>query len=704
MPPADQPTQTPNPENPPETSPGTSGKPAILIVDDEDPVRRLIRTLLTLRGYHIRQAAGAKEALAIMAEEPFDVLLTDHMMPGGTGLDLILEANRKYADTVKILLTGVGDRDLYREAINRGAIFSLIEKPFHNQHLVDTIEKALEHRFERLRERQESLRLKEQYQAIFHDTADLIQCTDARGRFIYVNPAWHHVLGYREEDLPKLTLYDIIPLESHGMIANILERANAGERVETFETMLIAQNGALVYLEGTATGQAQERGAVAVNCILRDVTERKRITAKLQARLTQEIMIARIADLLARTEEPESVYAAILQIVAESAMVDTAIMYALNEAEHAFTAVETWHSPGASSPPARIPYTDLPWCYSRICSGEMIQFDSIADMPEPDREFFRNRAVGSILAFPINIGASTVGVLEFKVNDRIREWEDHGISMLKAAGDIIANAWTRQMEISARREKETEAEQSRLLVIRADRLAALGTMAAGIIHEITQPLNAINVATQTILYGLSRGWKIEGEKVTNSLNLIVDQVKRMSDIITNMRAFARDGLPALRQMDSLNVQVTRVFTMLGEQMRAHNIEVEFHLGDIPSLYMNTQQILQVILNLVTNARQALDDVDRADKRITLSTRTEDQWAVLEVSDNGPGIPDAIREKIFDPFFTTKEVGRGTGLGLSISSGIIQDHDGSLDVRGNESGGATFIMRIPLNWQGRRQEA
>jgi C4-dicarboxylate-specific signal transduction histidine kinase len=267
--------------------------------------------------------------------------------------------------------------------------------------------------------------------------------------------------------------------------------------------------------------------------------------------------------------------------------------------------------------------------------------------------------------------------------------------MLKAAVDIIANAWTRQMEINVRRQKEIEAEQSRRQVIRADRLAALGTMAAGIIHEITQPLNAINVSTQTILYGLARGWKIEEEKVTGSLNLIVDQVKRMTDIITNMRAFARDGLPTAREVDSLNAQVKRVFTMLGEQMRAHNIEVVFRLGEIPDIRMNTQQILQVILNLVTNARQALDDIDKPDKTIIISTFMEDNSAVLEVIDNGPGVPDTIKEKIFDPFFTTKEVGKGTGLGLSISTGIVHDHKGELDVRNNETGGAAFIMRLPL---------
>ena len=216
------------------------------------------------------------------------------------------------------------------------------------------------------------------------------------------------------------------------------------------------------------------------------------------------------------------------------------------------------------------------------------------------------------LIFPIRTGITLVGILGFDMLGKPREWDTSEVAILRASVDIIANAWIRQQEIDYRKEKEREAEQSRLLVIRADRLAALGTMTAGIIHEITQPLNTINVSTQTILYGLSRGWELDDEKVPKSLDLIVDQIKRINEIIT-----------------------------------------------------------------------------------ILTYSSDNSTIVLEVIDNGPGIPADIREKIFDPFFTTKDVGKGTGLGLSISSGIVRDHNGVLDVQSNENEGATFIVRLPV---------
>ncbi len=672
--------------------------PAILVVDDEEPILRLVRTLLNLKPYRVRCASNANEALALMEEEPVDVLLTDHMMPGGTGLDLIDRANSLYPETVKILLTGVGDRDLYREAINRGAVFSLIEKPFHNQHLLDTVEKAIDHRYSHLREKQEMQRLRDQYHAIFDHTTDLIQSTDSHGRFVYVNPAWHHSLGYMEEHLSALSIEDTIHPSWRTRFTEIVDRVKAGRKVKTFETVMIARNGSLIYLEGNVIGKYHDGETAAVSCMFRDVTERKRFTEELQARLRQETMIARIADLLARSEEPEAMYGDILTIVAESVAVDNAFIFALDDITHSFTPVVSWNRPGMPSLDgifSAVRYKDVPRFTSQIRDGNTISVNTMSPLREPDRTFFMSMGVISLLAFPIAIGSCVVGVLAFMTSDSTREWEEAEIGMLKAASDIIANAWTRQMEINVRRQKESEAEQSRLLVIRADRLAALGTMVAGIIHEITQPLNAINVSTQTILYGLSRGWKIDGEKAVNSLNLVVEQVKRMTDIITNMRAFARDGLPAARDKDNVNTQVTRVFTMLGEQMKAHNIEVDFRFGDIPDIWMNTQQILQVILNLVTNARQALDDIEGGDRRIAISTHAEEDYIVLEISDTGPGIPDSIKEKVFDPFFTTKEVGRGTGLGLSITMSIIQDHGGHIHVRTNEAGGTTFIIRLPI---------
>ncbi len=682
-----------------------SDVPAILVVDDEDSIRDVITRQLELRDYRIASVSSGAEALRIMADRPFDILLTDHMMQGMSGLDLIVETNKLYPDIVKILLTGYGDRNLYREAINRGAVFSVMEKPCDAKRILATVDRALDHRRRRLAERAEIERLRSQYHALFAHTTDLIQTVDIFDHFIYVNPAWYDTLGYGEEDIAMMTLDAVVHPSSRDRFRAILQTAYEGGSVPPFETVLVNRYGHNVYTEGSMLGTATDGGGTAT-FIFRDVSERRRAMEELRARLKEQTMVAQVAELFARTDEPMSMFPDVLAIMGETAGADRAYLVALEEKERRCRAVSTWQNP-TMAPISKIrdfvEMNEAPWIFESILNGLPV-CSNLEGLPQMERDLCRSFGITSILLLPVYLGSKIFGVLGLDLQSGARTWDEQEINILRAAVDIVSSAWTRQIEIDARRRKEEEAEQSRLLVFRADRLAALGTMTAGIIHEITQPLNAINVSAQTILYGITRGWTLESEQVQSSLNLIVAQIKRMTDIITNMRAFSRDGMPKKRTMTNLNDCLDKVLDMLGEQIRAHDIEVVRRYGDIPETAMNTQQILQVLLNLITNARQALDDHAADGKRIILSTSLKQDRVILEVADNGPGVPDEIKEKIFDPFFTTKEVGKGTGLGLAISASIVTDHKGELRVRDNEMGGTTVEMSLPLDTCGVPEES
>lgn len=672
--------------------------PSILVVDDEESVRTVLTKMLSKQGFTVENAGNVDEALTILRGGRFDVLLTDHMMEGRTGLDLIIDSETIDQDMVKILLTGFGDRDLYRDVINKGAVFSVIEKPSDSKQLIETIKRAVEFREKRVREKEDIENLRAQYHTLFEKTTDLIQCVDVRGDIIYVNPAWHYVFGYTAEELPGMQLSEIIHPDYLEQFITFIDALWTGIQVGQFVVIGITKDKRQVYLEGSASVVAGDNEFQTATFILRDVTERRRATEEIKNRLRQETMIAKIAALLATVDEPIDVYKDILSIIGETLRAGRVSVFAIDEVDSKFSLIAGWvcqNAPLTSKIIKSIPISKAPWTYSYIARGEIVLIENSNEIPESDKVLYHDMVINSAIVIPITISTCAVGVLGIDMQST-HHWEQPEINMLKAAADIIANAWTRQIEIEVRRQKEQEAEHSRLLVIRADRLAALGTMAAGIIHEITQPLNVINVSAQTILYGKERGWTLESDQVTKSLNLIVEQIKRMNDIITNMRAFTRDGSPSPRKKDNLNAQVERVHTLIGEQLKAHDIMVEFDFEDIPDVSMNTHQILQVILNLMTNARQALDDLDIEEKKILVRTHANSDDVTLEVSDNGPGISEELREKIFDPFFTTKEVGKGTGLGLSISMGIITDHQGKLLVDTNEMGGATFKVVLPMD--------
>lgn len=230
----------------------------------------------------------------------------------------------------------------------------------------------------------------------------------------------------------------------------------------------------------------------------------------------------------------------------------------------------------------------------------------------------------------------------------------------------------------------------------SDRLSALGTLSAGIAHELNQPLNTIRVITDGVLYGKEQGWSIDEEESYENAAMISKQILRMSQVINNIKNFARDEFDRSSEDVDINEAIENVFSMIGQQMIAHNIHVDIKLeSGLPKIKSQINHLEQVIMNLVVNARQALDCCVRKNKRIWLKTGNRFGHIFLEVGDNATGIPEVHQKEIFDPFFTTKVVGHGTGLGLSISQSIIAGYNGDIQSYNNSESGATFFITIPI---------
>ena len=228
-----------------------------------------------------------------------------------------------------------------------------------------------------------------------------------------------------------------------------------------------------------------------------------------------------------------------------------------------------------------------------------------------------------------------------------------------------------------------------------DRLATLGMMAAGIAHELNQPLNTIRVVTDGFLFGRNEGWPLDPAELFDGLEMISRQVARMDKVIRNIRNFAREGRDFEGESVRVNEAIENVFSMIGRQIEAHGIRVEKDLDpELPRIRASLNGLEQVVMNLIVNARQALDESAVDPKRLWIRTESRVGAIRIEVSDNGGGVPKHLLERIFDPFFTTKTTGKGTGLGLSISQSIISRFGGRIEGHNNESGGATFLVTVP----------
>lgn len=252
-------------------------------------------------------------------------------------------------------------------------------------------------------------------------------------------------------------------------------------------------------------------------------------------------------------------------------------------------------------------------------------------------------------------------------------------------------------DITEQKEMTRRARLNELRMYHEDRLSALGVMATGIAHELNQPLNTIRVLTDGFLFGRDEGWDLDTQEVFDHLEMISRQVVRMSQIIQNIRNFAReDRVRDANEIDP-NKAIEDVFSMLGTQLEVHGIRVEkFIEAKVPKIRANLNRLEQVIMNLLVNARQALDGCEKERKIIWLKTGARYDQVFIEVGDNATGIPEKEMSKIFDPFYSTKEVGKGTGLGLSISKTIVSEFRGRLEAYNNKEGGATFFITVPCS--------
>ena len=241
----------------------------------------------------------------------------------------------------------------------------------------------------------------------------------------------------------------------------------------------------------------------------------------------------------------------------------------------------------------------------------------------------------------------------------------------------------------------TEQKRNEMKLFHNDRLTSLGTMAAGIAHELNQPLNTIRVITDGFLFGRDEEWDLDTDELYESLNLVSRQVLRMTQVIQNIRDFAREeGNRSYVDVD-VNHALENVFSMIGRQIEAHGIDVEKHFEqELPPVRANLYQLEQVLMNLLVNARQALDGSQSSSKTIAVRTGHCHDRLQIEVIDNATGIKTDRLDNVFDPFYTTKEPGVGTGLGLSICQSIITGLGGHIKVYNNDSGGATFVIQIP----------
>jgi signal transduction histidine kinase len=311
---------------------------------------------------------------------------------------------------------------------------------------------------------------------------------------------------------------------------------------------------------------------------------------------------------------------------------------------------------------------------------------------------------GSLVCIPLVVSGEVLGNLSVASpqrqafgSDDLRVLESLGhqaaVAIKKAQ---VTDSLVESLAVVRQRSAELEASVARLKstqlqLVQAGKLAAIGTLSAGLAHEINNPLAAIKMYAQNLKRSQQRA-TLNDAMLSKNLDSIDTLVDKISHVIIHFRDFSRQSSNTFKSV-AINEPLLSALDMFGEQLSLRDIRVTCQLADqLPPVWGDANQLEQVMVNLIANARDAL--AERPSRELRLSTLRANGHVVVEVSDTGNGIAPGVMAHIFEPFYTTKEPGQGTGLGLAISRSIIEDHQGRLEVESTLGTGTTFRLLLP----------
>jgi PAS domain S-box-containing protein len=243
-------------------------------------------------------------------------------------------------------------------------------------------------------------------------------------------------------------------------------------------------------------------------------------------------------------------------------------------------------------------------------------------------------------------------------------------------------------DLRALQKIEENLEQTHKMLMHSEKMAGLGRLAAGVAHEINNPMSGIMLYANLVQEELG-----DGHPLAPDLQTIIHEAERCKVIVADLLEFSHQNTYEM-ELVNLNDVIQKTLTILQHQPLFQNVTIIRQLDpELPPIYGNATRLNQVVMNIVVNAVQAMDGKGRL--RITSRTRSNKDINEISIEDTGPGIEDDLLEKIFEPFFTTKETGEGTGLGLSVSYAIVKEHKGSIRVTSTSKTGTTFTLKFPV---------
>ena len=340
-------------------------------------------------------------------------------------------------------------------------------------------------------------------------------------------------------------------------------------------------------------------------------------------------------------------------------------------------------------------FSELEDVIARLKKNRSIVSNDLSNLGDKEREYYRKRNIKSVVILPVVVEKKVVGLMGFSQNQQYK-WSRDEISIFLSTVNMIANAWERNSLMEARIEAEQKNMEAIRLLEESSRLASIGVMAAGITHEINQPLNAIKIMADSVLFWQKRNPGELPEMFIRKIKTISEGTERIDSIIKHMRKFWEKPRDIESEIVDMLSAVNSALSLIERQVYDHSIELQ---SDLPAekilVHSNFIQFEQIVVNLVVNSIHSLDKVKKESKRILIRLSKDKEYGIFEIHDNGTGIDENIQDKIYDPLFTTKGPESGSGLGMAIVKSFIDRFQGDISNYNNADGGASFVVKFKL---------
>ncbi len=547
--------------------------------------------------------------------------------------------------------------------------------------------------------------------SVINSMSDMLVVISHKGDIISLNASACSILDYKEEDLIGHPFSVICPGESCSNLSDNFIETNVEKNREK---MYLKRDGSdISVLLSFSTLKSKNNKVLGIVCVAQDITDRKQKENEIKHNYyVQRVLNSLLSlslepvDLKEQLKQSLSLILSVPWLSIESKgsihIVDDNKRVLKLQANIGFNNV-------LLSECAEVPFGRC-ICGRAAESREITFVNEINDLHDIT---FDGMSPHGHYCIPILSGDTLLGVLNLYVkagHNRDKPEEDFLSSIANTLAGIIERKQAEERlketkdalhdQTLALEKANAELKDTTVHLIQSEKLSALGELTAGVAHELNQPLNGIKIISQSILRDIERGEHDESE-LREDLTDVVDQVNKMAEIIDHMRIFTRRSDEMRMEEVDVNGVLQGPFKLMGQQFKNRNIDIVMNLlPDLTKVYGDAIRLEQVFMNLITNARNAVDENGRDEKRIELHTYNGDgesggKFIVAEVRDNGTGIPENIRDKIFQPFYTTNEPGKGTGLGLSLSNKIIEEHNGMIEVESEVGAGTVFKVMLPV---------